>query len=289
MEMTMLAAPVTERPQLEIVRTIAAKELRTTVASKWFWMWAVAFVGLAGTLVLVALPGSRIGGHAGFGRTAASLVTLVQIIVPLMGLTLGALSIAGQRESGALRFLMSHPVSRTEAFWGTYSGLAGALGIAAASGFGVAGLLTALRGVSAGAGTFVWIAVISWLLSIGMLGVGMLISTFTPRSGAALGVAIFVWLVLVFVGDLGLMGTAAATSMPVGVLFAVALLNPVEAFRLTALTAFSGSLDVLGPAGTFAVDTLGDLLVPVLLAVLLLWVSVPAVAAWMRFTGKSDL
>ena len=287
--MTATVTHVTERPQFGLVRTIAAKELRTTVASKWFWMWALAFVGLAAILVVVALPGSRLEGHAGFGRTAASLVTLVQIIVPLMGLTLGALSIAGQKESGALRFLLSHPVSRTEAFWGTYLGLSAALALASGAGFGVAGVLTALRGVSAGAGTYVWIAVLSWLLAIGMLGVGMLISTFTNRSGAALGVAIFVWLVMVFIGDLGLMGTAAATSMPVGVLFGVALLNPVEAFRLTALTAFSGSLDVLGPAGVFAVDSLGDLLVPVLVTVLLLWVSVPALLAWARFRGRSDL
>ena len=287
--MTVTAEQITERPQLGLVRTIAAKELRTTIASKWFWMWAVAFVGLAAILVVVALPGSRLVGHAGFGRTAASLVTLVQIIVPLMGLTLGALSIAGQKESGALRFLLSHPVSRTEAFWGTYLGLAAALALAAGAGFGVAGVLTAMRGVSAGAGTYVWIAVLSWLLAIGMLGVGMLISTFTNRSGAALGVAIFAWLVMVFIGDLGLMGTAAATNMPVGVLFGVALLNPVEAFRLTALTAFAGSLDVLGPAGVFAVDSLGDLLVPVLVVVLLLWVSVPTLVAWARFRGRSDL
>ncbi len=287
--MTGLTTTVTERPEVHIVGTIARKELRTTITSRWFWMWSVAFVGLAALLVMVALPGSRLGAQVGFGRTAASLVTLVQIIVPLMGLTLGAMSIAGQKESGALRFLMSHPVSRTEAFWGTYLGLAGALGIAAAGGFGVAGVLTAMRGVSAGAGTFVWIAVLSWLLALGMLGVGMAISTLTTSSGSALGVAIFVWLVMVFIGDLGLMGTSVATGMPVGVLFIGALLNPVEVFRLTALTTFSGSLDVLGPAGTYAVDTLGDMLLPALFTVLLLWVSVPAVVAWARFRGRSDL
>lgn len=287
--MTTVAERITERPQRDLVMAIARKELKATVSGRWFWMWTAAFVGLAAVLVLVALPSSRIDGNAGFGRTAASLVTLVQIVVPLMGLTLGALSIAGQKESGALRFLLSHPVSRTEAFWGTFLGLGAALGIAAGTGFGVAGVLTAMRGVSSGVGTFLWIAVVSWLLSIAMLGVGMLISTFTSRTGAALGVAVFAWLVMVFIGDLGLMGTAAATNMPVGVLFAVALFNPVEAFRLTALTAFSGSLDVLGPAGTYAVDTLGPWLLPVLLTVLGLWVVVPTLIAWSRFRGKSDL
>lgn len=280
---------ISERPQRRTIGTIAAKELRETVRSRWFWLWTVAFAGLAAVLVTVALPGSEIDGYSGFGRTSASLVTLVQLIIPLMGLTLGALSIAGPRESGALRFLLSHPVSRTEAFTGTYLGLAAALGAATAAGFGIAGLITVAGGVPADTSSFIWIAVLSWLLSLAMLGVGMLISTFTRTSGAALGGAVFVWLLLVFLGDLGLMGTAAATRMPVGALFGAALFNPIEAFRLAALATFDSSLDVLGPAGSYAVDTLGGALVPILVAVLAAWVLIPAAAAWLRFKKGSDV
>jgi Cu-processing system permease protein len=287
--MTVVVDNVVERAELGAVVKIARKELKGTLSSRWFWMWVVAFVGLAGLLVMVALPSSSIDGQAGFGRTAASLVTLVQIIIPLMGLALGAMSIAGQRESGALRFLMSHPVSRTEAFWGIYLGHAAALGIAAGAGFGVAGLVTALRGVSGGTASFVWIALTSWFLAVAMLGLGMLISTFAVRSASALGIAIFIWLVLVFLGDLGLMGTAVATNMPVSALLVSALLNPVEAFRLTAMTALSGSLDALGPAGIYAVDTFGDSLGFALFGVLALWVIAPVLIAWRRFNGKGDL
>ncbi len=288
--MTMTADRViTERPEMTTILRVARKELRSSVTSRWFWMWVLAFVGLALILVLVALPSTRIGGQAGFGRTAASLVTLVQIIVPLMALTLGALSIAAQRETGALRFLMSHPISRTEAFWGLYLGNSAVLAVATTAGFGAAGVLTISRGVTDGTATFAWIAFASWLLAMAMLGIGMLISTFAKRSSAALGVAVFVWLILVFIGDLGVMGTAAATNMPVSVLFFTALANPVEAFRLLALTAFAGSLDALGPAGVYAVDTLGDNLDLSLLIVLLLWLALPVLAAWQRFRGKADL
>jgi Cu-processing system permease protein len=280
---------ITERPQGRIIGTVAAKELGGTLRSRWFWLWTAAFAGLAAALVMVALPGSEIDGYSGFGRTSASLVTLVQVIVPLMGLTLGGLAIAGPRESGALRFLLSHPVSRTEAFIGTYVGLAASLAVATAVGFGLAGLLTVAGGVPADTGVFLWIALLSWLLAVAMLGIGMLISTTTRTGGAALGGAVFVWLLLVFLGDLGLMGTAAATRMPVDVLFSAALLNPIEAFRLAALATFAGSLDTLGPAGSYAVDTLGDSLVPLLSAVLVAWVIAPVMAAWLRFRGGSDL
>ena len=287
--MTASTASLTEGTSFPTVLTIARKELGSTVASRWFAMWVLAFVGLATILVLLALPSSRLAGAAGFGRTGASLVTLVQVIVPLMGLSLGAVTFATQRENGALRFLMSHPINRAEAFWGMYLGNAAALAIAAGAGFGVAGLVTTLRGVTAGTGAFIWVAVLSWLLSLAMLGVGTLISVFSNRSGAALGLAVFVWLLLVFVGDLGIMGTAVATDMPVSALFVTALANPVEVFRLSALAALSGSLDALGPAGSYAVDALGDALEFVLVGALLVWLVAPVLWARLRFVRKVDL
>ena len=285
----MTTVTINERTSLPTVLTVARKELGSTISSRWFAMWVLAFVGLATVLVLLALPSSRLAGAAGFGRTGASLITLVQVIVPLMGLSLGAVTMSSQRENGALRFLMSHPINRAEAFWGMYLGNAGALAIAAGAGFGVAGVTTAMRGVSTGTGAFIWVAILSWLLSLAMLGVGTLISVFSTRSGGALGLAVFVWLLLVFIGDLGIMGTAVATDMPVSVLFVTALTNPVEVFRLAALSALSGSLDALGPAGTYAVDTLGGSLEAVLLAVLVMWLVVPVLLARSRFVRKVDL
>ena len=280
---------VSERPELRLVTAVAKKEIADAVRSKWFWLWAGAFAVLAAILASSALPGSQVAGYGSFGRTAASLVALAQIIIPLMGLTLGAYSLAGQRETGALRFLMSHPISRTEAFWGTYIGLSTALFATVFGGFGIAGVLTAIQGGSADAASFVRIAILSWLLAIAMLGVGLLISTFTRSGSSAIGTSIFVWLGLVFLGDLGVMGTAVATNLPVSALFFSAVLNPVEAFRLAALTAFDGSLDVLGPAGQYAVDRFGTGLDAMLLGVVALWVIVPTAIAWFRFSRGGDL
>jgi Cu-processing system permease protein len=288
--MTTIARPApTERVQPSLVGVIAAKEIRDALHSKWFWMWTVGFAGLAAFMASVALPGSQVAGFGSFGRTAASLVALAQIIVPLMGLTLGAYSIAGQRESGALRFLLSHPISRSEAFIGTYLGLATALGATVFGGFGVAGLITVMQGGSTNASSFVRIALLSWLLAISMLGFGMLISTFARSGSSALGIAIFLWLVLAFLGDLGVMGTSVATKVPTWALLFSAILNPVEAFRLASLTAFSGSLDVLGPAGRFAVDTFGDHLGWMLFVVVAVWAVVPTSVAWIRFAKGGDV
>ncbi|MFV1969808.1 MAG: ABC transporter permease [Acidimicrobiia bacterium] len=286
---TLQIESVTERLQPSLVGVIAAKEVRDAIRSKWFWMWTVAFASLAAFMASVALPGSQVTGYGTFGRTAASLVALAQIIIPLMGLTLGAYSIAGQRESGALRFLLSHPISRSEAFIGTYLGLAVSLGATVFGGFGLAGMITVAQGGGANAASFVRIAVLSWLLAISMLGFGMLVSTFTRRGSAALGVSIFLWLGFAFLGDLGVMGTSVATQVPTWGLLVSAILNPVEAFRLASLTAFSGSLDVLGPAGRYAMDAFGNQLGWILFTVVAIWAVVPTLVAWIRFSHGGDV
>lgn len=271
-----------------LVATVARKELRDALRARWFWLYSLGFAVLAGMLAMVSLP-ADIAGATGFGRTAASLVALVQLVLPLIGLTLGAQSIAGQTERGTLRFLLSHPVTRSEVFGGIYLGLVGALVAMCGIGFGTAGLVAVMRGAGIDASAFVRIAILSWVLAAAMLGLGMLISTMARRAGAALGTAVFGWLALVFFGELGIMGTAIATRMPVNALFLSAVINPVEAFRLASLSALSGSLDVLGPAGTYAVDTYGDSLEIVLLGVMVLWVIVPAAAAWRIFIRGRDV
>lgn len=285
----MISAHTTAGFEFGIVLTIARKELRDAVRNKWFWMYAIGFAGLAGILTTLALPSARVAGYGGFGRSASSLIALVQIIIPLMGLSLGAQALAGQQERGTIRFLLAHPISRSETFSGIYLGLTAALTATISAGFGAAGFVTAIRGGAADASSFARIAVLSWVLATAMLGVGMMISAFTSRSGIAVGAALFVWLALVFLGDLGLMGTALATDLPVSALFASATANPVEAFRLATLSSFQGSLDVLGPAGTYAVDRFGAGLDIVLFGVLAAWVIVPLTIAWRRFAGGRDL
>lgn len=279
----------TARFDRPVVATILRKELTDAVRNRWFWLYAGGFAALAAILANLALPGATVAGYGAFGRSASSLVALVQLIVPLMGLVLGAQAITTQQERGTLRFLLAHPISRTEVFLGMYGGLLLALLAAVTAGFGAAGLVTGLRGGMADAFAFARIATLSWLLAAAMLALGLVIGTLTRRVSVAMGVALFAWLGLVFLGDLGLMGTAVATRLPVSALFFSAVANPVEAFRLATLTSFQGSLDVLGPAGTYAVDRFGRNLDPLLLGVLLLWVLIPAWIAWSRFSGKADL
>lgn len=271
---------------VRLARALARKELADAGRNRWLWVYAAGFAVVAAALAFLAIPGAGQAGFGGFGRTAASLVALVQILVPLMALTLGAQTVAGQVERGTLRFVLAHPVERFEVLAGTAGGLVLALWGSVAAGFGAAALAAAIGGTSGDPGSLLVLAGLSALLATSMLAVGLAVGASSRRASTAVGGAVLAWILLVFGGDLGIMGTAVATRLPVGVLFFAVAANPVEAFRLAAVPAFGSSLDVLGPAGTYAIDTLGAAATPLAVGVLLVWTVVPVAVAARSFARR---
>jgi Cu-processing system permease protein len=103
------------------------------------------------------------------------------------------------------------------------------------------------------------------------------------------GLALFLWLLLVFFGDLGLLGTALVLQLDVDQLFASALLNPLQIFKMAAILDMRSSLDVLGPAGIYALRTYGTRLMPLLLTILLAWAILPLTFTYLVFRRRGVL
>lgn len=277
--------------EVKIITTLAKKEINDSLSNRWFVLYAGAFTGLALLLSWLSLSSGGLGytGFAGFGRTAASLVNLVLLVVPLMALTIGAGSLAGERERGTLAYLLAQPVTRTEVLLGKYLGLATSLLGALALGFGLSGLVIAVRGGHTNAAIYGLLVLFAFILALGMLSLGFLISVLARKVAVATGVALFVWLGLVFVGDLGLMGTTLAFRLPIDTLFNLAVLNPLQVFKMSALLSINATLDVLGPAGIYALQTYRDSLTWLFLGSLLAWILLPLVVAYLLFVRRGDL
>jgi Cu-processing system permease protein len=269
---------------------LAQKELRDALRNRWFLLYTVAFVLLSLAFSYLALAGAGMVGFAGFGRTAASLINLVLLIIPLMALTVGAQSLAGEAERGTLAYLLAQPITRAELFVGKYLGLMLSLLASLTLGFGIAGLLLAFNGGSA-TDPMVYIRLVLWafLLSLTMVSLGFLLSVLTNRAQVAVGLGLFLWLIFVFFGDLGLMGTAITLRVPIDTLFWLSLINPLQLFKMAAILDLNATLDVLGPAGIYAVGRYGGGLSLIFAGMLGLWVIGPALLAYVRFAHKGDL
>ena len=271
------------------VITITQKELQDARRNRWYLIYVIVFAGLSLAMAWLGMTGLGDYGLAGFGRTAASIINIVLLIVPLMGLTLGAISLAGERERSTLLYLFAQPVTQLEVLLGKYLGLAIALFSALVLGFGISGIFIALQGGSAEINLYLLMVFLAFMLALVSLSIGFLISSMVRKGSTAISIALFIWLLLLIFGDLGIMGTAMVLKLGVGQLFTLTLLNPMQIFKIAAILNIRGSLEVLGPAGIYALRTYGSQLMPGLIAVLLAWALLPMTLAYFAFRRSGAL
>lgn len=271
------------------IMLIARREFRDALSSKWFLLYTIAFTTLAIGVSFISLAGSGEHGFAGFGKTAAGLLNLIMLVVPLMALTAGAGTIAGERERGTLLYLLAQPLSRTELLLGKFAGLAIALTCSLCIGFGLSAGLLAWRAGGVGVGSFMMLLVFTIVLALSMLSLGVLISVQSRRAGVATGVSLFVWLGLVFLSDLGLMAGTVLFKLRVQEVFALAIMNPLQAFKMNVIVNLNASLDVLGPVGMYASQEYGDSLPWLLTGVIALWCVFPLVVAALIFRKRGGI
>jgi Cu-processing system permease protein len=269
--------------------SVARRELRGAVRSRWFLLYTLAFAGLGLGVSYISAAGAGGSGLSGYGRTTAGLINLVLLVVPLMSLTAGAGSIASDRERGMLAYLLAQPVARVEVLLGTYLGLGVALAACICLGLGSCAGVLALQQGGASPQSLLWLAGLSLALAMGMLSVGMLVSVLARRASVAVGTGVFLWLLFVFVSDLGLMAGAIAMKLRIEELFALSLLNPVQVFKMWSLHAVDTSLDVLGPAGLYAMDEFGASLHLIFGASMAAWIVVPLGVAGAVFSRRSPV
>lgn len=259
-------------------------ELRQSARSRWLLLCAGAFALLSAALTVA---GSA-GGTAGFGPTAAGLINIEFIAVPLFAVVLGAMSLARDRERGTYGYLRSLPVSLREIYTAKCAALA--INVSGVVLAGFAGAFTAMAFLRLGgdlAGLLQFV-LLTWMLSITCAAIGMFISACARRGPAAFGGAVAAWLAIVIFGDLGLMTTALATHMGIGSLLLLTAANPAEAYKIASLAALSGSVDVLGPGGRLASDMLGTAIMPVMSSVLVIWCGACTYAGWFALSRSKD-
>jgi Cu-processing system permease protein len=264
---------------LTSVFLITGKELRDARRSRWFLLLTVVFAGLALALALLGMSALGTIGGTGFGRTTASLLNLVILIVPIMGLLMSTLSVSGEREHGTLLALLAQPVLIEEVLLGKFLGLVAALLATLFCGFGVAALVIAHQGGLSQAGSYLILVGDTALFGLGYLSLGFLISALARQTASAVGVAVLVWLVSVFLSDLGLIGTAVVLQLSPRSLLWLSLANPPQVFKVLVLGGIQRNLDLLGPAGLYITEVLGHWLPLVLSGLLIVWAIVPLAIA----------
>lgn len=263
-------------------RTLAAWELRMALRTRWVVATSMVFAAACLAVTFFGLRSLRALGLAGAANVTDGLVNLGVLLPPLIGLLLGAGSLAGAREQGSLGLLASQPVRRSSLVLSTFLGLTAALWASIALGFGAAGLVVTGVAQASDLPAAAALVVSTAAVATASVALGVAVSAFASSRLQATAIAVTLWFVFAFGVDLLVAGVAPGLALGPGGLLVAVLVNPLESARLFALFAAAGDGSTLGPFGAYLTQRFGLAGgLSVLSSALLAWTAVPLIAAAM--------
>ena len=275
---------------MKVLLILAAKELRDGLRNRWV---AAAILLLATLALSLAFLGSAPVGTVKAGAlsvTIASLSSLTVYLLPLIALLLAYDALVGEAERGTLLLLLAYPVARWQVVLGKFLGHVAILGLAILLGYGAVLLALAATGSGTGAAeewrAFGAMMASSLLLGAAFLALGYLPSALVRERATAAGAAIGLWLVLVVLYDLTLLGLLIADEgqrIGQGLISALLVANPTDAYRVFNLAGSEGVGQVSGMAGLASMSGFGP---ATLLLAMLAWVALPLTATVLVFRRK---
>jgi Cu-processing system permease protein len=219
---------------------ISRYQLKDVLRSHWLLAYTIFFL-----LVTDAL--FRFGGDG--ERVIASLMNVVLVIVPLVGIVLGAMYLYSAREY--IELLLSQPIRRRSLFSGLYAGLALPLAGAFVVGVGLPFLVHGGIGGDAAAALVVLLGS-GVLLTAVFVALAFAIALSSEDRIRGLGLALAVWLLFaVLYNGVVLLVIRLFADYPLEhAVIAMALLNPIDLGRImlllnleiSALMGFTGAV-----------------------------------------------
>jgi ABC-2 type transport system permease protein len=235
----------------------ARLDIGEQLRARWFAVYALIFGGLVAALFTFGLADSRVLGFTGLSRLLVTYIQLSMAILPVFVIITTVRSLAGDREAGVLEYMLSLPVSLAGWYWGRFLGRF----LVVFAPVTVAMLAAALYGWIKGANVpwheiGLYTALLASLV-VCFLGIAFLISSLAREVDVAQGAAFLVWLTMLLLLDLILLGLLIKSQFPLVGVVAVALFNPLQAFRAAAMMMFDPQLVMLGPSAFVILDTFG--------------------------------
>ena len=237
---------------------VAKVDIKESLRSKWFYVYSIVFGGLMALFFITGISDSVVMGFSGLSRMLLIFIQVTIIILPIFILITTVKSISSDRESNVLEYMLSFPISLKDYYWGKMLGRFVTVFLPVI----FALLLGVIFGLIKG-GNLPWSMIFLYSLLIFaicfvFLGISFFISTIVKSSDIALGLSFMVWILLLAFIDIVLIGLMLQGGVDDGVIVAIAMLNPIEVFRIGAITLFDPELTVIGPVAYYLLDSLGS-------------------------------
>ncbi len=232
-------------------------DVKESLRSRWFLVYTLLFGGIIALFFITGITESRVQGFSGLSRLLLIFIEICIVIVPIFILINTVRTIAGERDSNVLEYLLSFPISLRDYFFGKFLGKLFTVTIPVFGALLLALVWSMFQNVAIPWGVFFYYIGLLVAINVSFLGFSFFISSLVRTQEIALGVAFFLWLFLLALIDILLIGALIKTTANAELVFSIALLNPLQVFRIGAIALFDSELAVIGPASYFILDEFG--------------------------------
>ena len=238
---------------------IAYLDLKESMRAKWFLVYSLVFGGLIALFFIAGVTESQVMGFSGLSRLLLMYIQITIVILPIFILITTVRSISGDRDNHILEYMLSFAISLRQYYWGKIIGRF----VTVYMPVFLAMLIAIVYGSAIGApipwGIFFLYTGLLFALSSAFLGIAFFISSFVKSSEVALGIAFFVWIFLLAFIDIALISLMMQNRFNEELIITLALLNPMEIFRIAAISLFDPELTVMGPVAFTILDTMSQM------------------------------
>ncbi|MEA3457248.1 MAG: ABC transporter permease subunit [Candidatus Thermoplasmatota archaeon] len=247
-------ADIIEKISKNPVSVIAKKEIMDNVRNLWIIIMTIIFAIL--TIAMSAVGSYFSEGWQSLEITVALMMSIVQLLVPIIALMLGYAAIVGEVEKGSMSMMISLPVNRLQIVIGKLMGLGGVLSFTILVGFGIAGVVIGFMVSNVNVIEYLIFIIATILIGLVYLHVAFFFSTLFKKRSTALGGAIFLWFFFNMILPIILLGIAwggaALSDIASGTVpdwyFLIDLINPMSVYSALVFLNVGGGLPSAGAA-----------------------------------------
>jgi ABC-2 type transport system permease protein len=237
---------------------IAYLDLKESIRARWFVVYSLVFGGMIALFFIAGVTESQVMGFSGLSRLLLMYIQITIVILPIFILITTVRSISGDRDNHILEYMLSFPISLKQYYWGKIIGRFITVYLPVFFAMIIAVVYGAFKGAAIPWNIFFLYTGLLFALSSAFLGIAFFISSFVKSSEVALGIAFFIWIFLLAFIDIALISLMMQQRFNEGLIIAISLANPMEIFRVAAISLFDPELTVMGPVAFYILDSVSQ-------------------------------
>ncbi len=231
-------------------------DIKESLRARWFLVYSIVFGGLIALFFIAGVTQSQVMGFSGLSRLLLMYIQVTIVILPIFILVTTVRSISGDRDTHILEYMLSFPISLSDYYWGKFLGRFATVFIPVFFAMIVALIIGLFKDAPLPIGIFLLYSGLLFALSLSFLGIAFIISSVVKSSEVALGISFFIWIVLLAFIDIALISLMMQNRMSEEVIIGLSLINPMEVFRVAAISLFDPELTVMGPVAYTILDNI---------------------------------